>query len=158
MNFTNFPYWDICDSHRTGLATAKNGGNLRLIRKRNVLSALIKYDVWLRSRKEYESLQAELATINQHLEKLLDPLIIEKATRAYTEEQLAADTIINNDRRKDLPSDITILKLADADKKILLKYIIQVKTLYLEYLRDNISERKLADETLTLVIKEYDFK
>jgi hypothetical protein len=54
-----------------------------------------------------------------------------------------------------LPSDITISKLADADKKILLKYILQVKTLYLEYLRDNISEKKLADETLALVVKEY---
>jgi len=155
------PYWDILrffPSDRT-MQQLKNGGNLRLIRKKNVSNALIKYDVWVRNRKEYESLQVELATqINQHLEKLLDPLIIEKATRAYTEEQLAADTIINNARRKDLPSDITILKLADADKKILLKYIIQIKTLYLEYLRDNISERKLADETLTLVIKEYDIK
>ena len=155
------PYWDILrffPSDRT-MQQLKNGGNLRLIRKKNVSNALIKYDVWVRNRKEYESLQVELATqINQHLEKLLDPLIIEKATRAYTEEQLAADTIINNARRKDLPSDITILKLADADKKILLKYIIQVKTLYLEYLRDNISERKLAIETLALVIKEYDIK
>ena len=68
---------------------------------------------------------------------------------------MAADTVVNNGSRKDLPPDITILKLAAADKKILLKYIIQVKTLYLEYLRDNMSERKLADETLTLVIKEY---
>ncbi len=58
----------------------------------------------------------------------------------------------------DLPSDITILKLADTDKKILLKYIIQVKTLYLQYIRDNMSERKLADETLALVVKEYKIK
>jgi len=55
----------------------------------------------------------------------------------------------------DLPSDITILKLADTDKKILLKYIIQVKTLYLQYTRDNMFVRKLAEETLALVIKEY---
>jgi hypothetical protein len=155
------PYWDIMrffPSDRT-MQQLKNGGNLRLIRKKNVSNALIKYDVWVRNLKEYESLQAELATqINQHLEKLLDPLIIEKATRVYTEKQLAADTIINMGSRKDLPSDITILKLADADKKILLKYIIQVKTLYLQYIRDNMSERKLADETLTLVIKEYDIK
>ena len=152
------PYWDILrffPSDRT-MQQLKNGGNLRLIRKKNVSNALIKYDVWVRNRKEYESLQVELATqINQHLEKLLDPLIIEKATTAYTEEQLTADTIVNRGIRKNLPSDIIILKLADADKKILLKYIIQVKTLYLEYLRDNMSERKLADETLTLVIKEY---
>lgn len=155
------PYWDILrflPSDRT-MQQLKNGGNMRLIRKKNVSNALIKYDIWVRNLKEYESLQAELATqINQHLEKLLDPLIIEKATRAYTEKQLAADTIINRGSRKDLPSDITILKLADADKKILLKYIIQVKTLYLQYIRDNMSERKLADETLTLVIKEYDIR
>ena len=55
----------------------------------------------------------------------------------------------------DLPSDITILKLADTDKKFLLKYIIQVKTIYLQLMRDNILERKLAEETLALVIKEY---
>ena len=152
------PYWDILrffPSDRT-MQQLKNGGNLRLIRKKNVSNALIKYDVWVRNRKEYESLQVELATqINQHLEKLLDPLIIEKATTAYTEEQLTADTIVNRGIRKNLPSDIIILKLADADKKILLKYIIQVKTLYLEYVRDYISERKLAAETLTLVMKEY---
>src|SRR6187431_2899788 len=152
-----WPYWDILrffPSDRT-MQQLKNGGNMRLIRKKNVSNALIKYDVWVRNRKEYESLQVELATqINQHLEKLLDPLIIEKATRAYTEEQLTADTIVNRGIRKNLPSDIIILKLADADKKILLKYIIQVKTLYLEYVRDYISERKLAAETLTLVMKE----
>jgi hypothetical protein len=137
----------------------KNGGNLRLIRKKNVSNALIKYDVWVRNRKEYESLQAELATqINQHLEKLLDPLIIEKATRAYMETQLAADTIVNSGNRMDLPSNITILKLAETDKKIILKYTNQVKTLYLEYLRDNMSEKKLADETLALVVKEYKIK
>ena len=156
-----FPYWDILrffPSDRT-MQQLKNGGNLRLIRKKNVSNALIKYDVWVRNRKEYESLQAELATqINQHLEKLLDPLIIEKATRAYMETQLAADTIVNSGNRMDLPSNITILKLAETDKKIILKYTNQVKTLYLEYLRDNMSEKKLADETLALVVKEYKIK
>ena len=118
---------------------------------------MIKYDVWVRNRKEYESLQSELATqINQHLEKLLDPLIIENATRAYTEKQLAADTTVNSSDRMKLPSAITILKLAEPDKKILLKFINQVKTLYLEYIRDNMSERKLAAETLALVTEEYD--
>jgi len=58
----------------------------------------------------------------------------------------------------DLPSDITILKLADTDKKIFLKYIIQVKTLYLQYMRDNMFVRKLANETLALVLKEYKIK
>ncbi len=153
-----FPYWDILrffPSDRT-MQQLKNGGNLRLIHKKNVSNALIKYDVWVRNRKEYEALQAELATqINQHLEKLLDPLIIEKATRAYTDKQLAADTTINRSSRMDLPSNISILKLAETDKKIILKYINQVKTLYLEYLRDNMSEKKLAIETLALVTKEY---
>jgi len=152
------PYWDILrffPSDRT-MQQLKNGGNLRLIRKKNVSNALIKYDITVRNYKEYEPLQQELATqINQHLEKLLDPLIIEKATRAYTEKQLAVDTIVRRGVRMDLPSDITILKLADTDKKILLKYIIQVKTLYLQYIRDNMLVRKLADETLTLVVKEY---
>ena len=155
------PYWDIqrfFPSDRT-MQQLKNGGNLRLIRKKNVSNALIKYDITVRNYKEYEPLQQELATqINQHLEKLLDPLIIEKATRAYTEKQLALDTITSKGVRMDLPSDITILKLADTDKKILLKYIIQVKTLYLQYTRDNMLVRKLANETLALVIKEYKIK
>ena len=153
-----FPYWDILrffPSDRT-MQQLKNGGNLRLIRKKNVSNALIKYDILIRKYKEYESLQTELATqINQHLEKLLDPLVIEKATRANTEKQLAADTIISEAGRTDLPSDITILRLADTDKKILLKYILQVKTLYLAHRRDNMLEKKLADETLALVIAEY---
>ncbi|MCY7311292.1 MAG: hypothetical protein LH619_10980 [Chitinophagaceae bacterium] len=156
-----FPYWDILrffPSDRT-MQQLKNGGNLRLIRKKNVSNALIKYDVLVRNFKEYESLQAELATqINQHLEKLIDPLIIEKATRAFAEKQLVVDTIVSRGGRMDLPSDITILKLADTDKKILLKYIIQVKTLYLQHIRDNMSEKKLAEETLALVIKEYHLK
>ena len=153
-----FPYWDILrffPSDRT-MQQLKNGGNLRLIRKKNVSNALIRYDVWVRNRKEYESLQAELATqINQHLEKMLDPLIIEKATKAYTNKQLDADTIVIKRDRMDLPSFIAISKLADAEKKIFLKYINQVKTIYLEYIRDTMSEKKLAEETLALVTKEY---
>ena len=153
-----FSYWDILrffPSDRT-MQQLKNGGNLRLIRKKNVSNALIKYDVWVRNRKEYESLQVELATqINQHLEKLLDPLIIEKATKAYADKQLVADTIVNRSGRMNLPPTITISKLADADKKIFLKYINQVKTIYLEYIRDTMSEKKLAEETLALVTKEY---
>ena len=84
---------------------------------------MIKYDVTVRNYKEYEPLQTELATqINQHLEKLLDPLIIENATSAFTDKQLVADTIVVGKRRnsRDLPSVITIAKLADADKKIFL--------------------------------------
>jgi len=152
------PYWDILrffPSDRT-MQQLKNGGNMRLIRKKNVSNTLMKYDITVRNYKEYESLQTELATlINQHLEKLLDPLIIEKATRAFADKQLVADTIVSKSGRMNLPSDITILKLTDADKKILLKYIIQVKTLYLQHIRDNMLEKKLAEETLALVTKEY---
>ncbi len=155
------PYWDIhrfFPSDRT-MQQLKNGGNLRLIRKKNVSNALIKYDITVRNYKEYEPLQQEMATqINQHLDKLLDPLIIEKATRTYAEKQLAADTMVSRAGRMDLPSAITIIKLADTDKRILLKYIIQVKTLYLQYTRDNMTVRKLADETLALVVKEYKIK
>jgi hypothetical protein len=156
-----FPYWDILrffPSDRT-MQQLKNGGNLRLVRKRNVSDALIKYDVLVRNYKEYESLQEELATqINHHLEKLLDPLIIEKAINDYTDKQLAADTIVSSANRMELPFTITISKLADADKKIFLKYINQVKTLYLQHIRDNMLEKKLAEETLALVIKEYHLK
>ena len=155
------PYWDILrffPSDRT-MQQLKNGGNLRLIRKKNVSNALIKYDVWVRNRKEYESLQSELATqINQYIEKILDPLVLEKATKAFTDRQLVADTIVSRNGRMNLPSSITISKLADADKKIFLKYIYQVKTLYMEYIRDNMSEQKLAQETLALVLKEYHLK
>ena len=99
-----FPYWDILrffPSDRT-MQQLKNGGNLRLIRKKNVSNALIKYDILVRNYKEYEPLQQELATqINQHLEKLLDPLIIEKAISTYAEKQLAADTIVSRAGRMD---------------------------------------------------------
>ena len=152
-----FPYWDILrffPSDRT-MQQLKNGGNLRLIRKRNVSNALIRYDVLVRNYKEYEPLQAELATqINKHLEKLLDPSIIEKSMNDYEYKQLDADTIVRSGRMN-LPPIITISKLADADKKIFLKYINQVKTLYLQYTGDNMLVKKLAEETLALVTKEY---
>ena len=157
-----FPYWDIFRFHPSDrtMQQLKNGGNLRLIRKIEVSNALIKYDVLVRYDKEYEPLQTELANqINQHLEKLLDPLIIEKSTRAYADEQLVADTIVaGRKNRRDLPSDIAISKLTDADKKIFLKHISQVKTLYLQLMRDNMRVKKLAEETLALVTKEYHIK
>ena len=132
---------------------------MRLIRKKNVSNALIKYDILVRNYKEYEPLQQELATqINQHLEKLLDPLIIEKAKRVYTDKVLAADTIVKNSSYMELPDRITISKLAEADKKIFLKYITQVKTLYMASMRDNMLEKNQAEETLELVIKEYHLK
>ena len=49
-----FPYWDILrffPSDRT-MQQLKNGGNLRLIRNKKVSNALIRYDVWIRNRKE----------------------------------------------------------------------------------------------------------
>jgi hypothetical protein len=156
-----FPYWDILrffPSDRT-MQQLKNGGNLRLIRKKNVSDALIKYDVLVRNYKEYEPLQEELATqINPHLEKLLDPLIIESARRTYTEKVLAADSIVKNTWRTELPDTISISKLAEADKKLYLKYINQVKTLFIASMRDNMLERNQAEETLALVIKEYHIK
>ena len=156
-----FPYWDILrffPSDRT-MQQLKNGGNLRLIRNKKVSNALIRYDVWIRNRKEYEALQAELANqSNNYNELLIDPVVINKATGKYTAEQLAADTIINRINRMDLPDNISIPNLADADKKKLLKFIYQVKILYTEYLRDNLSEKKLAEETLELVTDEYNIK
>ena len=152
------PYWDILrffPSDRT-MQQLKNGGNLRLIRNKNVSNALIAYDVWVRNRKEYEPLQAELANgMNQYLEKLLDPGIIDDATRAYTYKQLEADTSIARSDRMDLPAIITISKLAATDKKAILKYINQVKTIYLETMRDNMSEKKQAVKTLALITQEY---
>jgi hypothetical protein len=153
-----FPYWDILrffPSDRT-MQQLKNGGNMRLIRKKNVSNALMKYDITVRNYKEYEPLQQELATqINQHLEKLLDPLIIEKARGVYTDKVLAADTIVSSANHMELPDTITISKLAAADKQIFLKYISQVKTLYMAAMRDNMLEKKQAEVTLALVTKEY---
>jgi hypothetical protein len=157
-----FPHWDIFrffPSDRT-MQQLKNGGNLRLIRKKDVSNALIKYDVLVRNNKEYEPLQGEMATqINQHLEKLLDPVIIEKSTSTYQNKQLDADTVIRGRSNwRELPVVINISKLADADKKIFLKYIGQVKTLYLQLMRDNMFVKKNAEETLALVTKEYHIK
>ena len=81
--------------------------------------------------------------------------IIEKATKVYADKQLVSDTIVKSNGRMNLPPTIPISKLADADKKLFLKYINQVKTIYLEYIRDTMSEKKLAEETLALVTKEY---
>ena len=152
------PYWDILrffPSDRT-MQQLKNGGNLRLIRNKEVSNALINYDVWVRNRKEYEPLQAELASgMNQYLEKLLDPEIIDNSTRAYTHNQLAADTIVSGRDRTVLPANITILKLAEPDKKAILKYLNQIKTIYLGNMRDNISEKELAEKTLALITVEY---
>ena len=154
----DLPYWDVLrffPSDRT-MQQLKNGGNLRLIRKKNVSNALIKYDVRVRTLKEYEALQTELANqFNQHVEKLLDPVILNQAQMAYANKQLDADTIIQTVGRLNLPTDIEMQTLTAGDKKIFLKYIYQVKTIYLALRRDNILERELAEVTLALIIKEY---
>jgi hypothetical protein len=155
------PYWDILrffPSDRT-MQQLKNGGNLRLIRNKEVSNALIDYDVFVRNYKEYEPLQAELASgMNQYLEKLLDPVIIEHATRAYTYRQLAADTAVSRNNRMVLPETITISKLAEADKKAILKFLNQIKVIYLAIMRDNMAEKTLAEKTLALIKMEYHIK
>ena len=154
----DLPYWDVLrffPSDRT-MQQLKNGGNLRLIRKMNVSNALIKYDVQVRTLKEYEALQTELANqFNQHIEKLLDPVILHQAKMALVNKRLDADTIIKMDGRLNLPTDIKMQTLTAAEKKIFLKYIYQVKTIYLALRRDNILERDLAELTLALILKEY---
>ena len=78
----DLPYWDILrfsPSDRT-MQQLKNGASMRLIRKKEVSNALIGYDVFVRNYKEYEPLQSELASqLNLHIEKLIDPVIIENA-------------------------------------------------------------------------------
>ncbi len=152
------PYWDILrffPSDRT-MQQLKNSGNLRLIRKRNVSDALIRYDVWIRNRKEYEPIQFELAgQMNQYIDKLLDPIIINQSVQEYRNKQLVADTVISLDGSRVLPDNIVIAKLERPDKRAILKYINQVIAHYFQMMRDNMSERLLAEETLRLITKEY---
>lgn len=155
------PYRDILrffPSDRT-IQQLKNGGNLRLIRKKTVSNALIKYDVWIRNRKEYEPLQTELAgQLNLHIEKLVDPTVLNEITSAFANKQLQSDTIVSRAGTDNIPVEIMIEPLSQADKKIILKYIYAVKTIYLALRNDNILERKLATETFNLIIKEYHLK
>ena len=135
----------------------KNSGNLRLIRKREVSDALTHYDVWVRNRKEYESLQVDLASqINPVIEKLIDPNVIHNAKKELIHARIAADTLV---RRKDVgiifPPDIRIAKLDESDKKALLKYFNEVILLYAELRNDNISEKNQAIKTLDLIEKNY---
>ena len=154
-----FPYWDInrfLPSDRT-MQQLKNSGNLRLIRKEIVSNALIHYDVWVRNRKEYESLQVELATqINPVIENLLDPKVLHDAKKVIINTRLASDTNVNNlDYSPYLPRELTIPQMGAANKKAILKYLNEVILLYTELRNDNISEKKLAIKTLDLIIKEY---
>jgi hypothetical protein len=154
----DLPYWDVLrffPSDRT-MQQLKNGGNLRLIRKMNVSNAIIKYDVRVRTLKEYEALQTELANqFNQHVEKLLDPVILNQAKMPYRSKQLDTDSVVQRVGGLNLSTDIEMQTLTAADKKKFLKYIYQVKTIYLALRRDNILERDLAEVTLALIIKEY---
>ena len=155
------PYWDILrffPSDRT-MQQLKTAGNLRLIRKRSVSDALIKYDVWIRNRKEYEPIQFELAgQMNQFIDKLLDPIVINHSVQEYRNKQLVADTVISLKEFRVLPDNIIIAKLEEPDKRAILKYINQVIAHYLQMMRDNISEKLLAEETLKLIMKEYNIK
>jgi len=153
------PYWDILrflPSDRT-MQQLKNSGNLRLIRKENVSDALIRYDVWVRNRKEYESLQVELANqINPVIENLIDPIVIYNAKKAIINAIVASDTIVKTSGfRPNLPPNLSIPQMEATSKKAILKYINEVITLYNALRNDNISEKALAIKTLDLVIKEY---
>jgi len=155
-----FPYWDVLrffPSDRT-MQQLKNSGNLRLIRKENVSDALIRYDVFIRNRKEYESLQVELANqINPIIEKLIDPIVIHNAHEArYYNEILASDTLIKvSDFRLNLPQNLSISPMDATSKKALLKYIFQITSLYVALRNDNIREKDVATNTLELIVKEY---
>ena len=153
-----FPYWDILrflPSDRT-IPQLKNAGNLRLIRKENVSNALIHYDVWVRNRKEYESLQVELANqINPIIEKLIDPIIIHNSKKELINAQLLSDSVVKREYKNILPENLSIPKMETDVKKSILKYINQVILLYTELLKDNFSEKGLAIKTLDLVKKEY---
>ena len=156
------PYWDILrffPSDRT-MQQLKNGASMRLIRKKEVSNALIGYDVFVRNYKEYEPLQSELASqLNLHIEKLIDPVIIENAKIKSDSEQLNSDTVINRNKLKwNFPDYIEIVKLADTDKKIILKYISQVKSIYLATMRDNMGEKTMATRTLLLITNAYHLK
>jgi hypothetical protein len=152
------PHWDIYrffPSDRT-MQQLKNGGNLRLIRKKNVSNALIEYDVWIRNRKDYEALQVDMANQSNSINELLiDPVLIEQATIDFNTRQLQTDSLINRKNRMQLPVNIVIANLTPAEKRLVLKYIYQVKTFFLEYYRDHITQKQMALKTLQLVESEY---
>lgn len=154
-----FPYWDVLrffPSDRT-MQQLKNSGNLRLVRKENVSDALIRYDVFIRNRKEYEPLQVELANqINPIIEKLVDPIVIHNAHEARYNEILASDTLIRtSDYRLNLPQNLSISPMDSTSKKAILKYVFQITTLYVALRNDNIREKDVATKTLDLIVKEY---
>ena len=157
-----FPYWDVLrffPSDRT-MQQLKNSGNLRLVRKKNVSDALIRYDVFIRNRKEYEPLQVELSNqINPMIEKLVDPIVLHNVHKTRYNEMLASDTIIKaSDFRLNLPQNLSIPPMDATSKKAILKYVFQITSLYVALRNDNIREKDLATKTLDLIVKEYDLE
>lgn len=155
-----FPYWDVLrffSSDRT-MQQLKNSGNLRLVRKENVSNALIGYDILIRNKKEYESLQVELANqVNPLIENLIDPVVVHQAKRSMINKYLSSDTLVNvSTRGLNLPQNLRISPMDAASKKAILKYISQIISLYVALRNDNMREKDLAIKTLDLIIKEYD--
>jgi len=156
----SFPYWDILrfyPNDRT-MQQLKNSGGLRLIRNQKVSDMIINYDVLVRNRKEYEPLQVDLANqMNKDIEKLIDPVLLNKihhrsdsvAQLAIIEDLQIADTLI------DLPQKITIPFIGIADKKMFLKNLYTIKSLFLAYMRAKLRERQLAIDALKLIKQEY---
>ena len=156
----SFPYWDILrfyPNDRT-MQQLKNSGGLRLIRNQKVSDMIINYDVLVRNRKEYEPLQVDLANqMNKDIEKLIDPVLLHQinhrsdsvAQLAIIEDLQIADTLI------DLPQKITIPSIGVADKKMFLKNLYTIKSLFLAYMRANLRERQLAVDALKLIKQEY---
>ena len=84
--------------------------------------------MWVRNRKEYEPLQADLAgQFNLHIEKLLDPIVLNEITSAFTIKQLQSDTVVSSVGTDKIPAEIMIQPLSPADKIIILKYLYQIK-------------------------------
>ncbi|HLX91738.1 MAG TPA: hypothetical protein VKR32_08650 [Puia sp.] len=153
-----WPHWDILrffPSDRT-MQQLKNAGNLRLIRNQQVSDALIGYDVYVRNRKEYEPLQVDLANqMNEYVEKLIDPVILFHLTGRDIAQQLSSDTVIRGQDKIVLPDEFRVTPMDAGTKKIILKYIGQVKILFSELRRDNIRELGRAVNTLNLIKREY---
>jgi hypothetical protein len=95
--------------------------------------------------------------MNKDIEKLIDPVLLNKihhrsdsvAQLAIIEDLQIADTLI------DLPQKITIPSIGVADKKMFLKNLYTIKSLFLAYMRANLRERQLAVDALKLIKQEY---
>ena len=157
------PYWDIYSFYpndRT-MQQLKNAGGLRLIRNQEVSNKIMTYDVLVRNRKEYEPLQTDIANqINQDIEKLINPITL------YHLSQLADSVaqispLVDRDRVKEffsIPEKITITPIDENIKLKLLKNFYTTKNLFIAYMRANMQEKQMANETLALIKKEYHLK